>query len=58
MATTEETTLERADFTLQLLLFVTTVMERALFIILVHSFFLSAVVPGVLSKDKLSESCP
>ena len=49
MGKTKETTLERADFTLQLLMFVTAEKERELFTIFFFSSFLSAVVPTILS---------
>ena len=47
----KETTLERADFTLQLLMFVTAEkeIERVMFIIFFLFIFLSAVVPTILS---------
>ena len=46
----KETTLERADFTLQQLMFVTAEKERRLFIIFfLSSHFLSTVVPAILS---------
>ena len=45
----KETTLERADFALQLLMFVTAEKERVMFIIFLSFHFLSAVVPKILS---------
>ena len=44
---TKETTLERADFAIQLLLFVTVEKEEQMFTIFFLSIFLSAVVPAV-----------
>ena len=52
ISNTKETTLERADFTLQLLMFVTVEEERIMFITFFLSIFLSAVVPAVLSQDR------
>ena len=54
----KETTLERADFTLQLLMFVTGDKEGQMFIIFFLPIFLSAVVSTVLGKDRLSVSRP
>ena len=54
----KETTLERADFTLQLLMFVAAEKERRMFTIFFLSSFLSHVVPKDSSKDRLSASRP
>ena len=54
----KETTLERADFTLQLLMFLTEEKERRMFTIFFSLQFLSAVVPRDSSKDRLSASRP
>ena len=58
MAYTKETTLERAAFALQLLIFVTAEKEGQMFIIIFLSIFFSAVVPAVFSKDKQRASRP
>ena len=55
---TKETKLERADFTLQLLMFVTAENERRMFIFFFFFQFLSAFVPAVISKGRLSASRP
>ena len=47
----KETTLQRADFKLQLLMFVTAEKERAKFIIFFLSFFNQLLSPPVLSKS-------
>ena len=49
LARSKETTLERPDFTLQLLMFVTAEKEREMFSIFFLLPFLSAVVPVILS---------
>ena len=43
---TTETTLERADFTLQLLMFVTAEKERGMFVISFFPVFVSCCPPG------------
>ena len=48
--------LERADFTLQLLMLVTSEKEGQMLIIFFLSIFLLAFFPTVLSKDRLSAS--
>ena len=48
-ADSKETTLGRADLIFQLLMFVTTVKGREIFIIFFFSSFLSAVVPAISS---------
>ena len=52
----KETKLERDDFTLQLLMFVTAEKERLMFIILFLSIFCQLLFPRFLSKDRLSAS--
>ena len=54
----KETILERAEFTLQLLMFVTAEKERRMSTNFLSLQFLTAVVPAVLSKDRLSASRP
>ena len=58
LARIKETTFQRADFALQLLMFVPAEKEGHTFIIFFLSIFLSAVVPTVLSKHRQSASRP
>ena len=57
-ARNKETTLQRADFTLLLLMFVTAEKGGDDVYNFLSFHFLSAAVPTVLSKDMLSASRP
>ena len=54
----KETTFQRADFALQLLMFVTAGKGEINVYNIHYLLFLSAVVPATFSKDRLSSSRP